>query len=43
MSEGEKMSEGERETAGMRVMFWTWMAIVWVGLAAMIATPLGGR
>ena len=37
------MPEQEKETAGMRVVFWTWMAIVWVGLAAMIATPLGGR
>ena len=39
----ETMPEQEKETAGMRVVFWTWMAIVWVGLAAMIATPLGGR
>jgi hypothetical protein len=31
------------ETAGMRFAFWAWTAIVFLGLAAMIALPLAGR
>lgn len=35
---------GEREgLTGMRVVFWVWMGIIIVGLAVMIAVPLGGR
>lgn len=33
----------EGETAGMRSMFWIWMTIIIVGLAAMILVPLSGR
>ncbi|KJL49042.1 hypothetical protein RS84_00672 [Microbacterium hydrocarbonoxydans] len=33
----------DEETAGMRSMFWTWMTIIIVGLAAMILVPLSGR
>lgn len=40
---GETMAERETETVGMRAVFWTWMGIVVVGLAVMIAIPLGGR
>lgn len=29
--------------AGMRTMFWTWMSIITIGLAVMIALPLAGR
>jgi len=28
---------------GMRIMFWTWMGIVVVGLTIMISIPLTGR
>jgi hypothetical protein len=29
--------------AGMRLVFWTWMGIIVVGLAVMIVIPLTGR
>lgn len=37
------MSQQQKETAGMRAMFWAWALIIAVGLAVMIAIPLGGR
>ncbi len=37
------MGEQTRDTAGMRAVFWTWAGIIAVGLAIMIALPLGGR
>lgn len=37
------MGEPETETVGMRAMFWTWAAIIAVGLAVMIVLPLAGR
>lgn len=38
-----EMSEGARDTAGMRTVFWIWAGIIAVGLAVMIGLPLGGR
>lgn len=32
-----------REDIGMVAMFWTWMGIVAIGLAVMIAVSLTGR
>lgn len=43
MDETTKTDDGSVQTAGMRGMFWTWMGIIVVGLALMIAIPLGGR
>lgn len=37
------MPERTRQTAGMLVMFWSWMTIIVVGLSVMISVPLGGR
>jgi hypothetical protein len=37
------MEESERETTGMRIVFWTWMVLIVSGLAVMIALPLLGR
>lgn len=37
------MPERTKQTTGMVVMFWSWMAIVIVGLSVMITVPLGGR
>jgi hypothetical protein len=37
------MSEHPTGHASMRLAFWSWMVIVVVGLAAMIALPLAGR
>jgi hypothetical protein len=28
---------------GMRIVFWTWMTLITVGLAVMIVIPLTGR
>jgi hypothetical protein len=36
------MSTPPPERAGMRAMFWTWMGIIAIGLAVMIAVPLTG-
>lgn len=41
MPESTRRTPGQ--TAGMLVMFWSWMTIIVVGLAMMIAVPLGGR
>lgn len=35
--------ESIEETAGMRFAFWTWIVIVFGGLAVMIVLPLAGR
>lgn len=32
-----------KDTWGMRAMFWSWTAIIAVGLGVMIITPLTGR
>ena len=37
------MTASKQETAGMRIMFWTWMILIAGGLAVMIALPLAGR
>jgi len=37
------MNETEQDTAGMRVVFWTWMVLIAGGLAVMIVLPLLGR
>ena len=37
------MGESKQETAGMRVVFWTWMGLIFGGLAVMIVLPLLGR
>jgi len=37
------MDDSARDTAGMRTVFWTWMAIIVGGLAFIITTALGGR
>jgi hypothetical protein len=37
------MGESEQETTGMRFVFWTWMVLIFGGLAVMIALPLLGR
>jgi hypothetical protein len=34
--------KSEPETAGMRAMFWVWIAVIAGGLAVMIAIPLTG-
>lgn len=31
------------DTPGMRAMFWSWTAIIALGLGVMIITPLTGR
>ncbi len=33
----------EKDTRGMRAMFWAWAAIIAAGLLVMIITPLTGR
>jgi hypothetical protein len=33
----------DADTGGMRVMFWAWILIVILGLAAMMVLPLAGR
>jgi hypothetical protein len=37
------MTGSKQETAGMRIMFWTWMILITGGLAVMIVLPLAGR
>jgi hypothetical protein len=37
------MSDHPSGRASMRLAFWSWMVIVVVGLATMIALPLAGR
>ena len=37
------MGDSERETTGMRIVFWTWMVLIVGGVAVMIALPLLGR
>lgn len=37
------MSEEGAGRGGMRVMFWSWVGIIAVGLIIMIALPLTGR
>ena len=37
------MRQEEEDTAGMRVVFWTWMGLIIVGLAVMIGVPLTGH
>lgn len=38
------MSQSDNgETAGMRVVFWTWLLLIGGGLAVMIVLPLAGR
>lgn len=37
------MLNDERETAGMHVVFWTWMMLIVGGLVIMIVLPLAGR
>jgi hypothetical protein len=37
------MGESKQETTGMRVVFWTWMVLIFGGLAVMIVLPLLGR
>lgn len=37
------MTHDEQETAGMRVMFWTWAVLIAGGLIIMIVLPLAGR
>ena len=37
------MTVSKQETAGMRIMFWTWMIVIAGGLAVMIVLPLAGR
>ncbi len=37
------MSKDETNPAGLRVVFWTWMGLIIVGLTIMIAIPLTGR
>jgi hypothetical protein len=37
------MTVSKQETAGMRIMFWTWMILIAGGLAVMIVQPLVGR
>lgn len=32
----------DEDRLGMRLMFWTWMTLIVVGLAVMIVTPLTG-
>jgi hypothetical protein len=36
-------SENSRDTSAMRFAFWSWAAIIAVGLVIMIALPLAGR
>ncbi|MDN3310379.1 hypothetical protein QWJ90_05515 [Microbacterium oryzae] len=43
MSAKPRSASDDDETVGMRVMFWSWAAIVGVGLAVMIVLPLAGR
>jgi hypothetical protein len=33
----------EKDTPGMRLVFWTWMTLIAGGLTIMIALPLLGR
>jgi hypothetical protein len=33
----------EKDTTGMRLVFWTWMTLIAGGLTIMIALPLLGR
>jgi hypothetical protein len=42
-SNGARSDPPIEETLGMRTAFWSWAAIVVVGLTAMIAIPLAGR
>jgi hypothetical protein len=37
------MTQNKQETAGMRVVFWTWMVLIAGGLTVMIVLPLLGR
>jgi len=37
------MGESKQETTGMRVVFWTWLVLIFGGLAVMIVLPLLGR
>jgi hypothetical protein len=37
------MTLTKQESAGMRIMFWTWMILIAGGLAVMIVLPLTGR
>jgi len=37
------MGDSKREATGMRIVFWTWMVLIFGGLAVMIALPLLGR
>ena len=37
------MTASKQETAGMRIMFWTWMILIAGGLTVMIVLPLAGR
>lgn len=37
------MIESSQEHAGRRMVFWTWMTLIAVGLGGMIVLPLTGR
>lgn len=37
------MDRSTQDAAGMRAMFWIWMAIIGGGLAFMLITALGGQ
>ena len=37
------MSDDEHGPGAMRMAFWTWAAIISLGLAVMIILPLAGR
>jgi predicted nucleic acid-binding Zn ribbon protein len=37
------MTDKAPDTGAMRMAFWTWMAIIAIGLAVMIVLPLMGR
>jgi len=43
MEDGTRSQAEREDLVGMRLAFWTWMALVVVGLAYMIALPLSGR
>ncbi|WP_281349278.1 hypothetical protein [Microbacterium oryzae] len=43
MSAKPRSASDDDETVGMSVMFWSWTALVGIGLAVMIVLPLTGR